>query len=81
MPTKESKPLLVKLQQLIEDHIEETGESVSSLAKRCEVARTMMSQLRSGKYPYSPQIEIVERIAKACGRTLTFERQAVSQSA
>ncbi len=70
MPTVVSKSELDELKELINQHIEDTGESVGDFAKRCGVNRNFISHLRTGSYTSSPQLENVGRILKALGKRI-----------
>jgi|GEM_PF-2234502 len=72
MPTTVSQDELQQLMGLVTDHLEQTGESVTSLAARAGVRRGQLSQLLSGNYPHAPQFEVVARVAHAINRRIEF---------
>ena len=72
MPTTVSRQELDELRDLINEHIERTGESVTSLAKRAGITRPFMSQLRSGNYPFSPSFDNVKLAAEAIGKKIVW---------
>lgn len=68
MPTTVSRNELDELRELINAHIEETGESVTAMAERAGVKRWLLTNLRSGKYASSPTLENYQRVLKAIGK-------------
>ena len=72
MPTTVSQDELDQLMVLVNEHREQTGESVTALAERSGVERTQLSRLMSGSYPHGPQFEMVAKLAHAIGRKIAF---------
>ena len=72
MPTTVSRQELDELRDFINEHIERTGESVTSLAKRAGMTRRMVSELRSGSYPSNPGIDVLQRIGSVLGKRLIW---------
>lgn len=72
MPTTVSQDELDQLMVLVNEHREQTGESVTALAERAEIPRTQLSRMMSGSYPHGPQFELIARLAHAIGRKIAF---------
>lgn len=72
MPSTVSQSDLDQLMVLVNEHREQTGESVTAIAARAGVTREQVSRLLSGSYPHGPQFEMVARIAKAVGLKIAF---------
>jgi transcriptional regulator with XRE-family HTH domain len=72
MSTIASREELDDLRELINEFIKTTGESVTSIAERAGVKRQFLSQLRSGSYESSPQLENVKRVAAAIGKKMIW---------
>ena len=72
MPAIESDELEA-LAKVIENHIEATSEPVTAIAERAGVGRSVVSQLRSREYRSSPSLDVVARIAAACGVAIVFQ--------
>ncbi len=68
MPSIVSKSELDEIKDLINLHIERTGESVTGLAKRAGVRRQFLSQLRSGNFESTPHFENIGLVLKALGK-------------
>lgn len=68
MPTTVSKAELDELRELIEDHIERTGVSVTQVSVETGIRREVISKIRSGKYPSSPTIEIYKKLLSFMGK-------------
>lgn len=73
MPTTASQNVLDRLGDLIRQHKERTGETVTNIAKRANVKRGLISQLMSGNYPSSPTLDVLHRICDALDAEVRVE--------
>lgn len=72
MPTTVSRQELDELRALINEHLETTGESVTSIAKRAGVGRSVVSNLANGSYRSSPSLEVASMVASAIGKRISW---------
>ncbi len=70
-PTVSNDDLQI-LVEMVRQHRELTGESVTSIAERSGVQRQQLSRLLTGTYPHGPQFEMVARLAKAIGKKIAW---------
>lgn len=72
MPTTVSRQELDELRDLINRHIEQSGESVTSIAKRAGVRRAFVSNIRNGNFETTFYLENVRLIGAAIGKRLKW---------
>jgi DNA-binding XRE family transcriptional regulator len=55
---------------LIREARESAHLTQSALAKKIHVSQARIAKMESGGAPYGPSLELLQRIVRACGRTL-----------
>ena len=64
---------LDELRKLVRDYQAETGHSLTELASRAGVSRTLVYRVVNGSYDSSPSYEFVCRLATAMGMKIQFQ--------
>jgi transcriptional regulator with XRE-family HTH domain len=72
MPTTDSRAELDDLREMLENHIDATGETVTAIAKRAGLRRQFVSEFRSGNFEYSPSIEYLKKLAASIGKKMIW---------
>lgn len=72
MPTTVSKREIEEFRTLIDSYLGESGESVSALAVRAGVDRSLLSKIRNGTYERSPTLDVMHKIGKCIGKRLIW---------